>query len=71
MDRPVVCWTSGRVGIPKLRLQQVTAGVVEAARVGDSAFVVATQRILEGAALLRESESWARQEKRPNGRREE
>ena len=67
----MVCWTSGGVGVPELRLQQVTAGVIEAAGVGDSAFIVATQGVLEGAALLRESESWARQEKRPNGRREE
>lgn len=68
---PVVCWTRSRVGVPELRLQQKTAGVVEAAGVGDGAFVVATQGVLEGAALLREGESWARQEKGPEGGREE
>lgn len=71
MDGPVVCRTCSRIGVPELRLQQKTTGVVEAAGVGDSAFVVATQGVLEGAALLREGESWARQEKRPEGRRED
>ncbi len=71
MDCPVVCWTGGGVRVPKLRLQQDTAGGVEAAGVGDGAFVVAAQGVLEGGALLREGESWAREEKRPNGRGEE
>ena len=67
----MVCWTCSRVGVPKLRLQQQAARVVEAAGIGDSASVVATQGVLEGAALLREGSSWAGQEKRPKGGREE
>ncbi len=59
MDGPMVCWARSGVAIPELRLQEETAGVVEAAGVGDGAFVVATQGILEGAALFREGESWA------------
>ena len=67
----MICWTGSGVRVPELRLQQDTAGRVEAAGVGDGAFVVAAQGVLEGGALLREGESWAREEKRPNGRREE
>ena len=65
MDRPVVSWACGWVGVPELRLQQETAGVVEAAGIGDSGRVVATQRVLKSAALLRKGKSGARQEKRP------
>lgn len=60
MDGPVVCWTGSRIGVPELGLQQKTTGVVEAAGIGDGALVVATQGVPEGAALLREGESWAR-----------
>ena len=66
----MICWTCSWVAVPELRLQQKTAGVVEAASVGDGAFVVATQGILKGAASLREGESWARQDKSPDSRRE-
>ncbi len=59
MNGPVVCWACSGVTIPELRLQEETAGVVEAAGVGDGTFVVATQGILKGAALFREGESWA------------
>lgn len=52
MDRPVICGTCSRITIPELCLQQKTAGIVEAAGVGDGAFVMATQGVLEGAALL-------------------
>ena len=44
--------TCSGIAIPELCLQQKAARVVEAAGVGDSAFVVATQGVLEGAALL-------------------
>ena len=71
MDGPVVCWTCSGFAIPELRLQEETTGVVEAAGVGDGAFVVATQGILKGAALFREGESWAREEEQPKSRREE
>lgn len=52
MDRPVIYGTCSGIAIPELCLQQKTARVVEAAGVGDGAFVVATQGVLEGAALL-------------------
>ena len=52
VDCPVICWTCSGVAVPELRLEQKTARVVEAAGVGDGAFVVATQGVLEGAALL-------------------
>lgn len=60
VDGPVVRWAGGGVAVPELRLQQETAGVVEAAGVGHRAFVVAAQGVFEGAALLREGESRAR-----------
>ena len=63
----MICWSGGGITVPELRLQQEPAGVVEAAGVGDGAPVVAAQGVLEGAALLGEGESWARQEERPNG----
>ena len=65
MDRPVVGWARGWVGVPELRLQQKTAGVVEAAGIGDSGRVVATQRVPKGAALLGKGKRGARQEKSP------
>ena len=65
MDRPVVGWACGWVRVPELRLQQKTAGVVEAAGIGDSGRVVATQRVFKGAALLRKGKDGTRQEKRP------
>ena len=58
MDGPVIRWTGSWIAIPELGLQQETAGVIEAAGIGDGAFVVATQGVLEGAALFREGESW-------------
>lgn len=58
VDCPVICWTCSGVAVPELCLEQKTARVVEAASVGDSAFVVATQGVLEGTALLREGKSW-------------
>ena len=70
MHGPVVSGTCGGVAVPELRLQQETAGVVEAAGVGDGALVVATQWVLEGAALLGEGESRAREEERPECRGE-
>ena len=65
MDRPVVGWARGWVRVPELRLQQKTARVIEAAGIGDSGRVVATQRVLKGAALLGKGKSGAREEKRP------
>ena len=54
----MIRWTGSWIAIPELGLQQETAGVIEAAGIGDGAFVVATQGVLEGAALFREGESW-------------
>lgn len=61
MDRPVIGWACGWVTVPELRLQQKSAGVVEAAGIGDSGCIVATQRVLKGAALFRKGKSGARQ----------
>ena len=52
----MVCWAGGRVCVPELSLQQVTARVVEAAGVGHGACVVATQGVFKCGALLREGE---------------
>ena len=56
--------TGSRVSIPELRLQEKTAGIVEAAGIGDGAFIMTTERVFKGAALFREGESGTGQEKK-------
>lgn len=50
MDGPAIRWSSRRVGVPKLRLQQLSSRGVEAAEIGDGGRVLAAD-LRVGAGL--------------------